>query len=234
MSSEKNASFQLKKNKNEENKGGKLSILYLIFFWRSSTSHISSLSQKKNWLSICQSSIMHTLILRPLPWALYKIQTMQSERTQAPNIMRWGKRLATYWISWQPALWDCRLRRFNLKQLEPFPPQRRQRYVYFQQRCYPFTARWLRNIYAQLLQATNETLGAVDRETHDRQTAKENSARRIKLLTRHFPEKKKKRLPNRISQAFLRVMQKRHKWGEDKSTSEEERTTEKTLFEAQG
>jgi hypothetical protein len=61
------------------------------------------------------------------------------------------------------------------------------------------------------LQATNETLGAVDRETHDRQTAKENSARRIKLLTRHFPEKKKKRLPNRISQAFLRVMQRRHK-----------------------
>jgi hypothetical protein len=29
-------------------------------------------------------------------------------------------------------------------------------------------------------------------------------------------------------------MQRRHKWGEDKSTSEEERTTEKTLFEAQG
>jgi hypothetical protein len=32
MSSEKNASFQLKKNKNEENKGGKLSTFYLIFF----------------------------------------------------------------------------------------------------------------------------------------------------------------------------------------------------------
>lgn len=235
MSSEKNASFQLKKNKNEENKEGKLSIFYLIFFWGSSTSHISSLSQKNNWLSICQNSIMHTLILRPLPWALDQIQTMQSERTQAPNIMRWGERLATYCISWQPALWDCRLPQFNLKQLDPFPPQRRHRYVYFQQRCYPFTAKWLPNIYAQVLQATNETRGAVDRETQaDKQTAKGNSARRTKLLTRHFPEKKKKRLPNRIPQAFLRIMQRSHKWGGYKSTSKEERTTEKTLFEAQG
>ncbi len=178
---------------------------------------------------------MHTLMFRPLPWALDQIQTMQSERTQAPNITRWGERLATYWISWQPALWDCRLPRFNLKQLEPFPPQRRHRYVYFQQRCYPFTAKWLPNIYAQLLQATNETRGAVDRETQaDKQTEKGNSARRTKLLTRHFAEKRKKRLPSRIPQAFLRIMQRSHKWGEDKSTSKEERTTEKTLFEAQG
>jgi hypothetical protein len=66
-------------------------------------------------------------------------------------------------------------------------------------------------IYMLSLQATNETRGPVDRETQDRQTPKENSARRIKLLTRHFPEKKKKRLPNRIPQAFLRVMQRSHK-----------------------